>query len=497
MPYIKKPGSLYLVLIFTALISSSLTARSLNLSPHLTKDSLSVRREKSHYKFRLKLSLPDTLIEIKNDTIEKNGKTVGLLKNIHSSRGKKERMNPSLRRPPKEYLNTEAENDNSILINIPLSMQGSGTSWQPESSAPPYLIFNSSNWSFYFRGAVFPRYTHQAGKRGSSLWDAPDWIMGQAQTDLGQDNQLAIRAILSAERITEGGNGYPLLFQTGSVYNSIPSVDRQHPDDFISELSAAFSGKITRNSSFYIYFGYPGEPAVGPPAFYSRQSAKYIPDAPIGLQWQDASRVSFGVVTLGMVYNNIKLEGSVFNGSQPDGNSYGFDKPKLNSYGGRISYNPVPTLSFQLSSGNIKDPYELGNRIIRTTASAIYNTRLNNNAAWASSFIWGENNQNLIGRSESFLSESTLDFSAFAVYARAEFVQKTDGELGITKNLNQKFWLGEFTLGIAKKFLLPDNLDLAFGAQGTLYGIPDNLTAYYGDRLASYEIYFSLQPQAL
>ena len=497
MPFIKKCDSFYLVLLFTLLFSSLSTAQGLKLKLHIPKDSLSVSRKGSNYKFKIKLTLPDTVIEIKNDTVEKNGKSIGILKNKPSGSGKKENKNSSTAQLSAGNISTAPEDNNSVLINIPLSMEGSGTSWQPENSDLSYIILNSNNWSYYFRGAIFPRYTHQAGKRGSSGWDAPNWIMGQAQTYLGLKGQLAIRGMLSLERITEGGNGYPLLFQTGSAYKGLPLVDRQHPNDLISELSATLSYQTSRNSSIFMYLGYPGEPSVGPPAFYSRQSAKYIPDAPIGLQWQDASRVSFGVVTLGMVVNDFKIEGSVFNGSQPDENRYSFDKIKLNSFGGRISFNPAPTLSFQLSSGRIKDPYGGDNRIIRTAASVIYNTRLNNTTSWASSFIWGENNENVLGRSESFLSESTLDFSAYALYARAEFVQKTDGELGITKNLNQKFWLGEFTLGIAKKILLPDKIDLALGAQGTLYGIPNTLTPYYGDRLASYEIYLSLQPQVL
>lgn len=393
--------------------------------------------------------------------------------------------------------NDNEQNYNSLILNMPLSMEASGTSWQPESSDMPYFILNSGTWSYYFSGSVFPRYTNQAGKRGGNKLDAPNWFIGQAQTPLGLTSELSLRGMISLERITEGANGYPLLLQTGSTSDNLPAVDREYPNDFISELSATFSTEISGNSSAFIYAGYPGEPAVGPPSFYSRQSAKFIPDAPIGLQWQDASRVSFGVITLGIIYNNFKIEGSVFNGSQPDANRYSFDKLKLNSFGGRITYNPVKNLSVQLSSGKIKDPFSLGFNLTRTTASVLYTTKLNSGASWASSFIWGENNLDISGRQESFLSESTLDFHDYAVYARLEFVQKTMGELGISENINHKSWLGEFTAGLNKEFSLSNSIDLALGVQGTIYGIPNDLSAYYGNHLASYEVYLSFQPQVL
>ena len=497
MLVMKKYSSVFVLLLSVMLFPPLLSAQGLKLHVNIPKDSSSIKSKKNKYKYRLKLSLPDTVLEIKNDTLEKNGKEINILNTVTSAQRKNNRRNSVLMQIFSADNSAAPEDNNSAVLNVPLSMQGSGTSWQPESSSLPYYIFNGGNWTYYLRGSVFPRYTHQAGKRGGTKWDAPNWFMGQAQTNLGLSGQLAFRAMLSLERITEGGNGYPLLLQTGSTYRNLPLIDREHPNDFISELSATFSQEVSNNSSAFVYIGYPGEPAVGPPSFYSRQSAKYIPDAPIGLQWQDASRVSFGVVTLGMIYKNIKIEGSVFNGTRPDENRYSFDKLKLNSFGGRISYNPVSDLSFQVSAGNIKDPYNGGGSLTRTTASIIYTTKLNSGATWASSLIWGENNVSITGRQESFLSESTLDFSDYAVYARAEYVQKTNGELGIAGSFNQKDWLGEFTVGFDKELSLSNNIDLAMGIQGTFYGLPKYMSKYYGNHLASYEIYLSVQPQVL
>ncbi len=496
MRFVNYSAPIFLIVILSVCSPSVSKAQGLKLKLNIPEDTLlSGMSGKNH--FRIKLTLPDTILEIKQDTLKGEGEKIQVLKNTPQSQEKEMRRNSILVQILQEDENTDKESYNSLVINTPLSMEGSGTSWQPESSSMPFYIINSGGWSYYVRGSVFPRYTNQARRRGRSKFDAPNWFLGQAQTNVGLKSEISFRGILSFERITEGRNGYPLLLQTGSTIHYVPAADRQHPNDFISELSSTFSTSMSDKSTAFFYIGYPGEPAVGPPAFYLRQSSRYIPDAPIGLQWQDASRVSFGVITLGMTFNKFKIEGSVFNGNRPDENRYGFDKLKLNSYGGRFSYNPISNLALQLSAGKIKDEFSPGLNLTRTTASVLYTARLNSSASWASSFIWGENNINITGRQESFLSESNLNFRDFAVYARLEFVQKTMGELGITENFNQKLWLGEFTAGLDKEFSISNSINFAIGFQGTLYGIPHELSAYYGNHPASYEVYLSFQPQVL
>src|SRR5205823_11616451 len=86
--------------------------------------------------------------------------------------------------------------------------------------------------------------------------------------------------------LTEGGRGYPLLFQTGESWHDEPLHDRQHPHDLFDEVSISLSQKFDHDFSSYIYFGYPGEPALGPPTFMHRPSAMDDPDAPLGHHWR-------------------------------------------------------------------------------------------------------------------------------------------------------------------------------------------------------------------
>jgi hypothetical protein len=67
-----------------------------------------------------------------------------------------------------------------------------------------------------------------------------------------------------------------------------------------------------------LYVAPVGEPAVGPVAFPHRPSAASNPLAPIGHHWQDATHISFGVLTGALYTHAVKLEGSLFNGRDPD-----------------------------------------------------------------------------------------------------------------------------------------------------------------------------------
>src|SRR5205823_1974820 len=149
----------------------------------------------------------------------------------------------------------------------------------------------------------------------------------------------------SLDPLTIGGSGYPLLFQTGESWQGKPLVDYQHPHDLFSELSVTYSHAINKNSNIFAYLGFPGEPALGPTAFMHRPSSFSNPDAPIGHHWQDATHITFGVGTLGFVYNDFKLDASIFTGREPDENRYDFDTPRFDSFSGRLTFNPCRELS--------------------------------------------------------------------------------------------------------------------------------------------------------
>ncbi|MGQ0540717.1 MAG: hypothetical protein ACT4O9_02555 [Blastocatellia bacterium] len=380
----------------------------------------------------------------------------------------------------------------TVNIGDPMSRESSGTAWNPDTS-PMYA------WSKMYEdggmlmlmGSGFLRYTEigsnrdvsVAGKGSRSRVDAPTMFMAMYSRPLDEKSQIGFRAMVSLDPIIQRGYGYPLLYQSGELFRGFPIHDRQHPHDLFSELAVTYSHKVNEKQSFYLYAGYPGEPALGPPTFMHRFSAMNNPDAPISHHWQDATHITWGVVTAGYSFGKFKFEASAFKGREPDENRWAFDPPKLDSFSGRFSWNPTKDLAFQVSHGYLKDPErsEPEVRIQRkTTASAIYNKKLNENRNWANSFVWGQNYANG-ERTNSFLFESNFDWGNNSVFGRIEQVQKSGHELVLDHDLeDQIFQVGAYSIGYVRDVIKDKGIDVGLGGMLTVNSNPASLTPYYG-----------------
>jgi Heavy metal binding domain len=392
----------------------------------------------------------------------------------------------------------QMEMRSSIDLADPMSREGSGTSWLPDSSPMYGKMFMFGRDMLMLHGAIFPRYTNVSTPRGDDRIDAPNWIMGMYSHPLGDSTQIGGRLMMSLDPLTEGGRGYPLLFQTGESWHDQPLHDRQHPHDLFDELSLSLSQKFDHDVSAYLYFGYPGEPALGPPTFMHRPSAMDDPDAPIGHHWQDSTHITFGVATAGLVWRNIKVEGSIFTGREPDENRYDFDRPRFDSYSGRISWNPTKNLALQTSFGYIKSPEALDPKtnIHRTTASAIYNLPLGHDSNWSNTFVWGQNNSTGEGKTQSFLIESNYQRGRDTVYFRWERVQKSGHELVLDPpDESHIFPIGGYTIGYVRDLSHGNGVDIGLGTQFTFNDRPDRLDRYYGDDLGyAFQFFLRIRP---
>jgi hypothetical protein len=386
----------------------------------------------------------------------------------------------------------------TIDLADPMSREGSGTSWIPDSSPMYGRMFMFGDDMLMLHGAIFPRYTNVSTRRGDDRLDAPNWFMAMFSHPLGDSTQFGSRLMMSLDPLTEGGRGYPLLFQTGESWNGEALHDRQHPHDLFDELSFSLSQKFEHDLSTYVYFGYPGEPALGPPAFMHRPSAMDDPDAPIGHHWQDSTHITFGVATLGAQWRNVKLEGSIFTGREPDEDRYDFDRPRFDSYSGRLSWNPTQNLALQVSYGYIKSPEELHpeTKIHRTTASAIYNLPLSHDTNWSNSFVWGQNNATEEGKTQSFLIESNYQRGRDTVYFRWERVQKSGHELVLDEaDESEIFPVSGYSLGYVRDLSHGNGIDIGLGTQFTINDSPDSLDRYYGDDLGyAFQFFLRIRP---
>ena len=392
----------------------------------------------------------------------------------------------------------EMRMQSSINLTDPMTREGSGTSWLPDSSPMYGRMFMFGDDMLMLHGAIFPRYTNVSTRRGDDRIDAPNWIMGMFSHPLGETAQLGVRLMMSLDPLTEGGRGYPLLFQSGETWHDQPLHDRQHPHDLFSELSLSYSQKFTDDFSGYVYFGYPGEPALGPPAFMHRISAMDDPDAPIGHHWQDSTHITFGVATAGLVWRTIKIEGSVFTGREPNEDRYDFDRARFDSASGRISWNPTPDLALQFSHGYLKSPeaVEPNTKQHRTTASILYNKALGRDTNWSTTFVWGQNDNTHEGKTQSFLLESNYQRGRDTVYTRLERVEKSGHELVLKGSDEEKiFPIYAASFGYVHDFTHGDGLDVGLGAQFTIDHRPDDLSRYYGDDVGyGFQVYLRIRP---
>src|SRR5437667_3868767 len=293
-------------------------------------------------------------------------------------------------------------------LGISMERMGSGTTWIPDAVTLPSRRRMLGDWMFMAHGFVFGQYDHQSGERGEDQWGSLNWTMLMATRDFA-GGRFQARTMLSLDPITVTKRGYPLLLQTGEAYRGEPLHDRQHHHDFWMELGALYQREINKKVGWSIYAAPSGEPALGPVAFMHRPSAMDNPTAPIGHHWQDATHVSFGVITAGIFSKQWQVEGSFFNGREPDDNRWNFDTIKLDSYSGRLTINPTAHWSFAAGYGFLKSPEALNpaESMHRVTASLLYGARLGTDGEWSSALIWVSNKHSDRRRySNSFLLES-------------------------------------------------------------------------------------------
>lgn len=381
---------------------------------------------------------------------------------------------------------------------VSMERMGSGTTWIPDAVSMPSRRRMLGDWMVMAHGFVFAQYDKQSGERGDDQFGSLNWAMLMATHDLA-GGRFQARTMLSLDPLTVTNRGYPLLFQSGETHQGQPLHDRQHPHDFWMELGALYQRPLTKSLAWSVYAAPSGEPALSPVAFMHRPSAMDNPAAPIGHHWQDATHVSFGVITTGIFTHTWQLEGSVFNGREPDENRWNFDPIRLDSYSGRLTVNPNERWSFAGGYGYLKSPEALkpDESIHRFTVSAQRGSQLRSGGQWASTFIWAANKHSTEpDLSQSFLleSEAILDKSN-TVFGRSELVQKSGEELVVDSPTlttggvllpglpsTQRFNVATAQLGYIRELARTHWATIGLGAAGTLNFVPSPLEPYYGSK---------------
>jgi hypothetical protein len=272
-----------------------------------------------------------------------------------------------------------------LLADAAPAMAPMTMSQQPAAAPVNMIATLLSGWSLMASGQIFGVYSAQPGPRGRDKMYSTNWGMLMASHRAGPGT-LSVRTMVSAEPATITQGRYPLLFAGGETAKGVPIINGQHPHDFVMELAASYTVKVGEKTSIRLYGGPRGEPALGPVAYAHRASASENPVGTISHHLQDSTHIATNVVTLGATYGPVTLEASGFHGREPDEQRWGLERGAIDSFAARLTVNPTPNWSAQVSAGRLKGP-ELTHPLrpaLRTTASVMYAR-----SGWAASAIWG------------------------------------------------------------------------------------------------------------
>ena len=373
------------------------------------------------------------------------------------------------------------------------AQEASGTAWQPAQTPNTGLHSEVEGWTLMAHAAVFAAFDFQTGKRGEDAFFSANWLMVMAHRPLG-GGEIALRAMASVEPMSVGDRGYPLLLQNGEGLH-----DRQHPHDLAMELGASWSVPLSEGLGAQFYAAVVGEPALGPVAFPHRHSAASDPAAPLGHHWQDSTHISPGVLTAGLFTTFAKLEASWFNGREPDENRLDLDFDVPDSAAVRLTVNPDPAWSLQVSAGRLDEPEEdePGVSVRRATASATVSGRIGGEGAWSATALWGRNDPSEGRTTDAFLVEANVEINrAHAVFGRAEALRKTGHDLDLDPALeDETFPVASLSVGYLYNFTRVHDQEIGLGLRITADFIDRDLEDTYGDPVEwGFLVYLRLRP---
>ena len=380
-------------------------------------------------------------------------------------------------------------------LGISHARMGSGTTWVPDVTPMRAIHATWGEWSVMLHGVAFLQYDRQYSRRGDDQLGLIDWEMLMLMRRMGS-GLLHLHAMTSLEPLTLGAEGYPLLLQTGETYEGRPLVDRQHPHDLVMELAAMYERPVSSNLAVSIYAGLAGEPAMGPVAFMHRPSAQSDPLAPLGHHWQDATHITFGVMTAGLFSQRWKLEGSWFNGREPDENRWDLDLRSPDSWAGRLTLAPTERLSVAGWYGYLESPEASHpDESTRRYGTSVLFAHPGVGGGWSSMLLWTANDHGH-GAEPSFVAESDLEIRGHSVFARYEYVRKSAEDLVVeTGGDDDVFPIHSLVGGYARDLVTTGSAAIGAGIRASINFIPESLAESYGtQRPAGVAVYVRVRP---
>lgn len=365
-----------------------------------------------------------------------------------------------------------------------LRHMGSGTSLEPDSSAPPMLMRMNGNWMEMMHGEALAAEQQQTGPRGRDKLYSANWLMTMAQRQTAR-GQWTLIAMLSLEPATITGRYYPELFQQGETAFGKAIVDGQHPHDLFMELAGIYDRELGKRGVATLYAAPVGDPALGPEAFPHRASAESDPLAPLAHHLQDSTHIAYDVMTGGLTWRMARVEASGFHGREPGENRWTIEVGGLDSWAMRLTVAPGKDWVAQYSVGHLHSPEALhpDEDVLRQTAS------ISEHHDWRAvemdaTVVWGRNHD--VGtdvNANGYLLEAEVRLrERQSLWTRVENDDRTTDLLGAAAPPDESVVgrVQAYTGGYAHRVWHDDWSAVELGAQGTLYTTPERLLALYG-----------------
>jgi hypothetical protein len=345
----------------------------------------------------------------------------------------------------------------------PFERDSSGTSWQPDASTRSGVRRAKGAWLLSFSSVLEAGYARLSGFQTTSQGFTAGLLTAAARRDLGNMDVIQLRLRLRPNTPVASTFANPR--------------DRQPPSAIASEISASYSHRLNFTDTVFMYGAVVGQPALGPPVYFDRQSAGDSPLAPIELQRPEPAEAAAGVLTGGWTHGDWKLEGSGFKGRAPRPDQLA--TPNLDSWSVRLSVNPTKSLALQTSWAVLTSPSSLSPTINPSiwSTSAIYTRSLGASGWWSTTAaVTRISAKQLPKPMNDWLLESAVSGGAWTVFGRAE-----QGELrALTSPRVPVQTVRKLTLGAVHDWTFREHVRFGLGGLYALGGPPLALKAAYG-----------------
>jgi hypothetical protein len=351
------------------------------------------------------------------------------------------------------------------------------------------------DWRFDIDGNAFIGLNYQRRLfRDFHEVESQNWMMLGARRTWGRTST-AFFSMLSFEPFTIQNLGSPQVFQTGETYEGAPLIDYQHPHDLIMALGGHAARPIA-TFELRLDAAVVGSPALGPPVFMHRPSARDNPQAPLSHHNLDSTHITHGVVTAGVFRAGVGLEVSAFRGREPDEDRLDLDLGPLDSWAARASWK-AGRVKAQFSGARLRQPETIHPYdVARITASVSYEGPLAARPV-AIMAAWGQNRE-AVGIFDAYMVEAHVQLTdRRATYLRGELVTKSILGGGFhppgAVHHHPHSRISALTGGYVHDLAATALGRFGIGGDVTIYGVPANLEESYG-RPLSFHAFLRYRP---